>query len=1073
MSARPDDRVRERRRTPVDSVTVLLLTRNASARGDGDPAGDPAGDRDDVHDALAAQTHRPDEIVVVDLASSPRPKREASGSVADQGDPVSPIAALRRATADLPAEPGQWWWLLHEDSVPAPDALAELVAAARRTRDAAVVGPKLVALDDPRRLLSVGIRLTRAGRPAEPALAGQLDQGQHDERSDVLGVPLAGMLVRAEVFTELGGLDRAFDHGTEGLDLSWRAHLAGHRVVLAPDAVVRQGPQGAPVTGLTARRRTRQLALARGAFLPSLVRGLGVVLTSALAALGLLLVKRPGPAAQELTDVSGALAFGRGLGARWRFRGHRELRDRDVAGLFAPPRAAWRAAREAGRGQPALRSGRGGTGLTAEQGGAVETGPMADEAVSLERAPAHRPGWAWPLGLLLVAASVAAVARWWDLRSALAGGGWGARGGELWPVSAGSGAVWDAWWQGWSGAGMGQAGSGPPWLVPMAGLTWLVEHLPGVDPSASPAGVAVTWLLLTAVPLSALSGFVAAGLGTRSGWVRAAAGLVWAGAAPLSVAVTQGRVGPVVCHVLMPLAVAGAAVAGSRREGSRRTTVAFATVLAFTVAAWFVPLVLVVSALAGLLMLVLGRGWGRLRGLAVALLPALLQGPWLGRLADEPRLLLSGAGATTTDAAVPPWQLLLQHPGGPLSPMLWWSLPVLILAVVAALLPGRRGRRAGALLLGALLALAGAVALGQVVIGWMPQGYVDEGSPVTAWPGTVLSVVGAALLLGATVAVGALVDRSPEAVEQRTGGAATWRASGTTVAAGVAVVAGVAMLAGTALAGTGSLLGVATRPLPAVVTEQAAGPEGMRALELIPAGSAVGYRLSGVEPGTWLRDRAGEIVTASTAPADGAGAAALADTAGLLAGQHSALVPSQATDELHDLAVGYVVLRAGPDHPLVARLDATAGLTRLSASPDRVLWRVASQGSADHLVSVSRLVVTDAEGLPIGGVTTAGSHGATDAVLASPAPAGSALRVSEPAGWASAAVVSADGRPLSATPDAWPVQYPLPEGTRQIEVSVPSPDRWWQLGTGALLVVVGFLALPFGTRARRPVERRR
>ena len=48
-------------------------------------------------------------------------------------------------------------------------------------------------------------------------------------------------LGRSDALETSGGLSPEFgDDGVEGLDLGWRAHLTGHRVVVAPDAVVRE-----------------------------------------------------------------------------------------------------------------------------------------------------------------------------------------------------------------------------------------------------------------------------------------------------------------------------------------------------------------------------------------------------------------------------------------------------------------------------------------------------------------------------------------------------------------------------------------------------------------------------------------------------------------------------------------------------------------------------------------------------------------------------------------------------------------------------------------------------------------
>src|SRR5690606_1961322 len=89
------------------------------------------------------------------------------------------------------------------------------------------------------RLLEAGVTTSRFGRRMTGVAEGEVDQGQLDGRDDVLGVGTAGMLVRADVWAELGGTDPALGPYLDGLDLSRRARLAGHRVVVVPEAVVR------------------------------------------------------------------------------------------------------------------------------------------------------------------------------------------------------------------------------------------------------------------------------------------------------------------------------------------------------------------------------------------------------------------------------------------------------------------------------------------------------------------------------------------------------------------------------------------------------------------------------------------------------------------------------------------------------------------------------------------------------------------------------------------------------------------------------------------------------------------
>ncbi len=1064
--------VRRRRHTPVESVAVVLLTHP------GGPVLRAAVE------SLASQTRLPDRIVVHGLASSSEEVLEARRLPAVRNgqlplsvreDPALEGSALEGApldgaephigrvlldaVEDLPAGSGAWVWLLHDDSDPDPTALEELVAATRRTPDAAIVGPKIVSALDPRRLVAVGQRVTRSGRLAEPGMAGQLDQGQFDERTDVLAVPLTGMLVRADVLAELGGLDPAFDDaGSAGLDLSWRSHLAGHRVVVAPAAVLRQGPAGVAADHATTRRRARQVALARGALLPSLLRAVVLLVTGLLLGPALFLLKRPTQAARAFADVGAVLAPWRAWGARWRFRGRRAVRHADLDGLFASPREARRATRDADRLPAPLR-----TATDADRATAVETGPVADEALSLDSGGARRAWWSWPAAATFLLATAAAAIRWSELRPALTGAG--LQGGELRATEAGAADLWQSWWQGWAGAGLGQPSVAEPWWVPMSAIAWLAEHTPGVAGAA--AGVATAWLLVAAIPLAALAAYAACAVGTSHRGVRAVAGLGWAGLTCLTVSLDQGRVGPVVAHVLAPLVVAGLVVAAGRGDGARRTCAAFGTALACGLAAAFAPPVLLASTAGGLLVVALARGAGRWRGVAITVLPWLMLGPWLQQVLLDPRLLGGGPGGTATGRAVEPWQMLLLHPGGGLAPTLWWTVPLWLLALGAALRQGERGTRAVALLCGALLALAAALATPYLELGLVPVGQVGAGTPVTSWPGTLLSIVGACLLLAAVqtadLVTGARVLRG-------------WRGAVVTVLGAVTALSGVGLLGWTAWAGAGQSLAVAAPTLPAVAVEQARGPESTRTLELLPSGSTVSHRLVGREPAWWVRDRVTQLVQQeadTSQPPGTSDDAVLTSAVELLVGEGSepggAAAGSGALRSLHDLGVGYVVLRAQPDHALVSMLDTTAGLTRLGAESGAVWWRVGSRGTPEALVAVSRAWL-EVDGVAVATVPVGGAHGQSDAVLpAGSAAGGASLVVSEPTAWTGVAEVIADGTVLQPEPGVWPPTYPLPQGDGQVSLSVDvrSPQRWWQWATGGLVLVLALLAVPVGTRRRR------
>ena len=78
----------------------------------------------------------------------------------------------------------------------------------RRTgRTPAIVRPKLVSADDPKVLLDVGRSIDRFGVRYTGIEPGEFDQEQHDGVRDVFYVTTATMLVRVDLFTQLGGFD--------------------------------------------------------------------------------------------------------------------------------------------------------------------------------------------------------------------------------------------------------------------------------------------------------------------------------------------------------------------------------------------------------------------------------------------------------------------------------------------------------------------------------------------------------------------------------------------------------------------------------------------------------------------------------------------------------------------------------------------------------------------------------------------------------------------------------------------------------------------------------------------------
>ena len=147
--------------------------------------------------------------------------------------------------------------ICHDDVVPRPDAIRLLVEEAIRS-NAGLLGPKLVEWDNPRLISQVGLGADKTGALAPYAEPGELDQEQHDAVRDVFALPDAFLLVRTDLLRALRGFDPEMAFHGEELDLSWRAHIAGARVMVVPESVVRHRDQLAERRDDSDRERLRR-----------------------------------------------------------------------------------------------------------------------------------------------------------------------------------------------------------------------------------------------------------------------------------------------------------------------------------------------------------------------------------------------------------------------------------------------------------------------------------------------------------------------------------------------------------------------------------------------------------------------------------------------------------------------------------------------------------------------------------------------------------------------------------------------------------------------------------------------
>lgn len=529
-------------------------------------------------DALAGQSRRPSRVLVVDVAprtddpEGPLPltvERAFAVAASAHTGPLPEVRvlqaphartfgqAVRDALASDDGARTTWLWLLHDDSAPAPTALAELARAVARAPSVVVAGAKQHTWTDPVRLLELGVRTDRSGRRMTDVEPGELDQGQHDARDDVLGVGTAGALVRRDAWDELGGPDPALGPFGDGLDLSRRARLAGHRVVVVPSAVVRHaqasylglrgaGPSGLDADGdgeddsadprrsFAARRRAlthQRLSTAPLPFVPFVV--VLALVSAVVRCLVQVAAKQPGLAVDELRGPLEALARpGAVAAARRRARRTRRLPRRALRPLQATWRDVWRQARD--------------RRLARREARRVVQAPSELELRELAALASRRRAGLATVLVALVAVSAVAFG------PLVAAVGRGARlvGGGLLPLADGLGDLWAAATSSWVSGGLG--GPGP--VDALLGALVVPTTLAGGRPS-----VAVALVVLGSVVLAGLGAWAAAGAATRAVTSRAWAAVVWAGAPALLLAVGDGRLGPVLAHVLLPWVALGIA----------------------------------------------------------------------------------------------------------------------------------------------------------------------------------------------------------------------------------------------------------------------------------------------------------------------------------------------------------------------------------------------------------------------------------------------------------------------------------------------------------------------------------
>lgn len=775
---------------------------------------------------LAASTRKLDAIVAVDTGSSDESValvERAIGAPVISLDPRTPYAESVRVglEAAAPAEADEWIWLIHDDVNPAPECLEILTAAAQQAdRKVAVLGPKLREWPSLKRLLEVGVTLTGTGQRETGLERGEYDQGQHDEPHQVLAVNTAGMLVRRDVLEKVG-LDQYLPVFGTDVDFGWRVARAGYLTRVVPDAVMfhveasRQGRRDCVLVehpGRQAREGAQYTLLANSPGWTIPFRSARMILGGLLRALGLLLVRAPSEAADEVAALLNIFSHPRRiLRAR---RGRAEgaaLTHQEIRPLLAP---FWLPYRH---------------GLDYVTDVGVAVADSLREQAARRRPPGVTEETPWFARLLR------APALWALLLAVIAGraflDGPPLHGGALLPAPDGV----NDWWQTWGGwqhdLGTGSSAPGPAYLLPLALLGSL--FLGNVE-------LVIDLIFVLAVPAAFLAALRFLRKICQGPWVPLWGAATFALLPVVSGAVSQGRLGTVVGAALLPLLATAALGLGARETSQnghppqvRRWRAAWRTALLAGLLVGFAPSAMIVLALLVLFAVVSGAlTLGRREVVVLLGVPLLMVLPWaIGTLRAPGAWLVEAGRAAALPSDPTLVELVLGRTGGVIEAPLWIGVGLPLAALLAFIRVDTRPRvlEAWAVVLAGATVLAAAARV-PVVLPGVPYDF-------RPWPGFLLILIQGGFVVAAAIAADGAMKLLSEA-------SFTWRQPAVAVTTVLAVLAPVAGgVWWLARVDDGPLQKSATTELPTYIKELAFGNDLHGVLRVTGGRAGIEYQL--------------------------------------------------------------------------------------------------------------------------------------------------------------------------------------------------------------------------------------
>ena len=736
---------------------------------------------------LSSQTRPMDRIIAVDTGSVDNSVMMLTNSGltvvraerdAGFGDAIAlALGSAKRLSKD---DQEELIWILHDDCAPAKSALELLIKGLIDKPQVAFVGPKLRGWYDRNHLLEVGISIAVNGARWTGLEPREQDQGQFDTPTEVMAVSTAAMLARRKIYEDLGGLDPNLALFRDDVDLGWRARVAGYSVMTAPEALVYHAEASASERRsvdveeaflhrprLLDRKNAAYVLLANASWwlLPWI--SIQIVGSAAIRAIGYLIAKLPGYAADEIAAVGLLIIKPRDLIVARKLRKQKRLLSpRIIREFIPPPGSQIRLALE--QVSYSIRKF-----IKAEDDdvtnsdGSISNSPYAsysdigviDESFDDQDILSVASSASIPTNLLAPKKT-----NWQRVRShpLLIGvfttllisliasrNRFGSISGGALAIAPNSAAdLFAKYTESWHLVGLGSAASTPPWVAILAG--------------ASGITFGKVWLFLTIFfllvpPLAFFAMYRSARRVGLSIQISVIGGLLYAMSPVIWNSINQGRLGTLVISLVAPSFLSVLPKRMDFEELSWRRVYAL-TLLAGFISA-FSPIFLIIWTGAFLLIclaLFFNRGPGKnesnskitqitqitqitlrfirlKKALALLLIPGLLNAPWSTSLILHPTQIFLDPGLPLSGGSL--FSILLLNPGGASGVPVWIFAPFTIFLLAIALNRKFQSEAASAI---ALLSLA--VLLSQL--------HIDgHGSSSGVWTGTIIVFVQILILI--------------------------------------------------------------------------------------------------------------------------------------------------------------------------------------------------------------------------------------------------------------------------------------------------------------------------------------